>query len=378
MTLSPDLPQVVQVCRTFAPGGGVGGVALSIERELSAIGFDCIRITARSARRRPRAASRSGRIAHASEVLRFSFSGTRAVRKAKDTDAVVIVHNDALGGDIYVNHGLHKALVAQQGWRMLARNPLHGFLLLREEVRHRWPSYKTAVCLSDAEVSRFRRHYGVSADKCSVISNGVDTEMFFPLNSADRLSSRRAWGVADDAFVALFVGHEFERKGLAAALEALCDLPTDVVLWVVGGSALSVTRWRQRADSMGLGNRVRFFGSRADVVDFYRRADVFVLPSAFEASPLVSLEAMSSGLPCLLSAGAGGEQYLRVGHNGFRVDSAADIAKQVARLRGDAGLRLELATGARDTALSHDWESVAARYSELIKRVWTERNRARE
>ncbi|HTC69840.1 MAG TPA: glycosyltransferase family 4 protein [Acidothermaceae bacterium] len=378
MKTSYSLPRVVQVCRRIAPGGGVGGVVLAIESELSAIGFECTRITADSFWHRPRASSRPGPFAHAFEVLSFSFSATRAVRKVRSTDAVVIVHNDALGGDIYVNHGLHKALVAQQGWRMLVRNPLHGFLLMREEVRHRWPSYRTAVCLSDGEVSKLRKHYGVSAERCSVISNGVDTQRFFPLTSERRLSARRSWGVSDDTFVLLFVGHEFDRKGLASVLEALRELPNDVVLWVVGGSDSAAARWRRRADSEGLGSRVRFYGSTADVVEFYHRADVFVLPSLFEASPLVSLEAMSSGLPCLLSTGAGGEQYLQVGQNGYRIDSPADIAAHVAHLRGDPGVRLDLAVGARDTALSYSWAAIATRYSELIQRVWTEKNRTDE
>lgn len=370
-------PTVVQVCRHIGPGGGVSGVAHQLEQELMAMGYDCRRLTAETLRRGNAKARRSQpRIPHhlalAVEVVWFSLRATWAIRRLRGPDSVVITHNDALGGDIYINHGLHKALMAERGWRATLRNPLHLFLLVREELRHRLGLYRVAVCLSGTERRRLERFYRVKRP-VEVIPNGVDTARFSPLSPTVRGRAREEWGVAQEEFVLAFVGHEFERKGLAHVLHAMRDLPPNVRLWVLGGTLTATSAWRTRTDSLDLGSRVTYFGVRPDVEAFLQRADALVLISTMEASPLVVLEAMACGLPCFLSPDAAAGDVLEPGESGMLAAGGDELAKAVGGLSGDPELQQTMATHARQAAEAYAWPEIARRYDHLILETWRAR-----
>ena len=98
----------------------------------------------------------------------------------------------------------------------------------------------------------------------------------------------------------LFVGLLVPRKGVHLLLEALADprLPPDLTLSVAGDGPERESL-QTRAGELGLAGRVEFLGFRADVPDLLARADAFVLPSLLEQQPLVLIEALGAGLPCL-------------------------------------------------------------------------------
>ena len=94
------------------------------------------------------------------------------------------------------------------------------------------------------------------------------------------------------------MGGDWSRKGLRAAVEAVATPTRNGValrLWVVGPG--DEPRYRALAGSLGVGDRVAFFGPRADTETYYRAADVFVLPSLYETFSLAAHEAAAAGLP---------------------------------------------------------------------------------
>jgi glycosyltransferase involved in cell wall biosynthesis len=158
-----------------------------------------------------------------------------------------------------------------------------------------------------------------------VISNPVDADWMCPPSLADRRAARERHGWSDEDIVFVFValGH-FERKGLPLLFEALREVDDERVrLLVVGGHPDLVDHYRKRADALGIGDRVRFVGMQTDVRPFY------------ETFSLVALEAAAAGVPLLVTALHGVEEYVREGQNGFVVERnahavAAGIAKFVA------------------------------------------------
>jgi glycosyltransferase involved in cell wall biosynthesis len=167
-----------------------------------------------------------------------------------------------------------------------------------------------------------------------VIPNPVDVDWMCPPSVADRRAARERHGWSDEDVVFVFValGH-FERKGLPLLFEALGKIDDGrVQLLVVGGRPDLVDHYRKRADALGIGDRVRFVGMQSDVRPFLHTSDVFVLPSAYETSSLVALEAAAAGVPLLVTALHGVEEYVRDGRNGFVVERKADaIAAGMAR-----------------------------------------------
>ena len=88
----------------------------------------------------------------------------------------------------------------------------------------------------------------------------------------------------DQDLVGLFVAlGQFERKGLPLLMQALATAGMErVKLIVVGGEADLLARYREQAEKLGIGDRVRFVGMQSDVRPFLWSSDVFVFPSLYE------------------------------------------------------------------------------------------------
>ena len=201
----------------------------------------------------------------------------------------------------------------------------------------------------------------------TVAANGVDTERYRP-DARVRRELRDRLGVADDAVVALFVGGDWDRKGLPVLVEALASVPA-VLLWVVGPG--DRTRVEELARSVGVLDRIKFFGRRADGERFYAAADVFCLPSLYEAHPLAALEAAASALPLVATTVNGIPDLVGDDEAGIIVErTAAAVGGGLARLAGDRDLRRRLGEAARRKAERYTWDasarSVLATYDELL------------
>ena len=347
--------------RRLHPHGGVGGVAHALDAAFRIQGVTTGAITLDSLGRERRESEPRGRWSRALEVVAFTVLAAPALRRAARRGAVVLVHGDVLGGDIYVDHGLHKALLARRPWLLL--HPLHGFIWVREEVRHAIGTYRRVVCLSAAGEAALRRAYPLSRRaKVVRLPNGVDLDRFRPEPS--RLA--RPLDPTDARLV--FVGHEFGRKGLQHVLDALPRLPAGVRLLVVGGGDVA---WAQRyAEALGVAARVEVLGPRRDVADILRGSDLLVLPSAYEAWPLVALEAMASGVPVLLGDVPAAAEILGEGLGGRVVErSGAAIAAAIGELTQDAPGFLRLRRSAVEHAQRFAWPQIAAGYVELAEEV---------
>jgi glycosyltransferase involved in cell wall biosynthesis len=200
-----------------------------------------------------------------------------------------------------------------------------------------------------------------------VTPNGVDLDRFRPDSSARR-EVRSSRGVRDDDFVALFVGGDWHHKGVGVLLEAVACSP-GIRLWVVGRG--DVKAFARKAGQLGIADRVQFVGTQRDVERYYQAADVFVLPSRYEAFPLVSLEAAACGLPLLTTRVNGVAELVGNGEAGWTLERSVEaFAGALREIAGDAERRRRMGRAARSRAEAFTWEvsaaSVLGLYRELL------------
>jgi len=139
------------------------------------------------------------------------------------------------------------------------------------------------------------------------------------------------------------------QKNLEVLVEAASRLHQPCTWVVLGdGDPELLARLRRQADALAA--PVHFLGSRSGVGDWLRAAEVFVLPSQWEARALVVQEAMAAATP-VVATDVGGLPDLVVGA-GLLVPAGdpAAIAETVDRILADPGLRDELAARSRDRA----------------------------
>lgn len=99
----------------------------------------------------------------------------------------------------------------------------------------------------------------------------------------------------------LSVGEVNKNKNHKVGIEALAKLKDRNIYYVICGRGPLVEAHMELARKLGIGDQVIFAGYRIDVADFYQMADVFLFPSLREGLPVAVMEAMASGLPCIVS-----------------------------------------------------------------------------
>jgi glycosyltransferase involved in cell wall biosynthesis len=173
-----------------------------------------------------------------------------------------------------------------------------------------------------------------------VIRNPIRNDLFPPEADFDKAAFRAAHGLEPKAVVLLFaaLGH-FERKGLGLLIEALERVGPHVQVLVVGGEPGEIGSYKKMATSRGFSSQVHFQGFQADMRPWFWCADGFVLPSSYEACPLVALEAASAHLPLITTRLSGVEDFVQDKKNAFVVDR--DVAALAAAIVDLAGLPVE-------------------------------------
>ena len=178
---------------------------------------------------------------------------------------------------------------------------------------------------------------GIARERVAVIANGIDPDRFRPATADAKAASRAAHGLAADDFVTLMAARIAQQKNQDLVVEALARLKTDgvlperLVLLLAGrvSSHAYERRVRGAIARAGLGDRVRFLGPVGDMPALYAAADVVLMPSQSEASPIAALEALACGVPVLISAASNTDRVLVPGEHGWEIgeDSVDAIAR---------------------------------------------------
>ena len=185
------------------------------------------------------------------------------------------------------------------------------------------------------------------------VPKGVDADSFRP-DGPDKRAELRL----DGKRVALVVSRLVPIKNVALAVEAMglaaAEHP-NLVLVVVGDGPLRHALDTQAA-ALGLREQVRFAGRvpHEQLPAWYRAADLFVLPSEFDNSPNVVLEAMASGVPVVATDVGGLREYVRGGVNGDLVPAgdAPALARALVRYASDPELARRVGWRNREDAVS--------------------------
>lgn len=281
-------------------------------------------------------------------------------------------------GGVMLVHSLHRAWLERSRqmrgslsgsrWKQNL-NPIHS-ILLRLEARHfSERRYRKLIALTPQVKSDLHRFYDVPPDDVIVNPNGFSPTEFSPEKRAARRGEmRQKLGLTPDQIVLLFVANELERKGYPTLLTALRVLNDPRVRLLVVGRIDSADARRQ-ADAKGVAAQVIICGSTQDVAGFHAAADLFVLPTQYEAFCLAILEALGSGLPVVTTRIPGAEDAIRSGINGVLVDDPknGEMLAEALRPLLDPDTHIALSATTPDSVRAYQWPTVLAKYEQILQ-----------
>ena len=189
-------------------------------------------------------------------------------------------------------------------------------------------------------------------------------------NGAAPLDEAAPVATENDEFILLFVGRLAEVKDLPTMLRAFAlaaGQNARLRLWIVGDGSVRA-RLQGLAEELGLGGRVRFWGQRLDTAAFFRAAGAFVMSSVSEGLPMSLLQAMSIGLPAIVTDVGGMAEVLQLSGGGMRVPvgDANAMAAAMVRMEVDGSARQAYGESARQAYAAHfTLQQMAAAYERI-------------
>jgi glycosyltransferase involved in cell wall biosynthesis len=211
--------------------------------------------------------------------------------------------------------------------------------------------------------------------------NGVDVAAFRPDHQV-RKEIRIRRGVSFDDVVALFVGGDWDRKGLAIAIGAIAEARrrgSHVRLWVDGSG--DEERFSRIAIKLGVGDLVDFLGRDSEPARWYKGADLFLCCSVYETFSLVIVEAAAAGLP-VISTPVGVAREIVLGVDGecggtlVERDPAA-IGRVVAELAENGEERKRMGKIGYRRAQAYSWDRAAEELADVYGQILANNGRPR-
>jgi glycosyltransferase involved in cell wall biosynthesis len=280
-----------------------------------------------------------------------------AVRRRHD-----VVHAQ---GWVTRNADVVTAHVVLAAWRSAAR--VHGVRsALGERLLGDWVSRRERALMRGARAviapsERAKRDIArcyCRREGVRVIPHGCDRKLV-PL---PRVEARASLGVPPGAFVALYLGDA--RKGLRAAIGGLAAAPAVHLLAV---TATPPDSYLRLADVLGVRDRLIWAPRGAGAAEAYGAADVLVHPTIHDSFGLTVAEALTFGIPAIVSREAGVSDLLQHRRSAWLLEepSAAATGRALQTLSENQALCTALAAGGREVAAAYTWDR-AVRATESV------------
>ena len=229
-------------------------------------------------------------------------------------------------------------------------------------------SREARLVLANSESTRddLVRHYGADPAKIRVVYPGVDPG-FRPAGQGTGpgvpATARSGFGVPTEPFF-LFVGKLLHRRNLPLLLEAFRQFKERTKLTyrlVIAGPDTSGLNVAGRAAAMSIGRSVEYhpYVATAELIELYRAAAAFVLPTAHEGFSFTTLEAMACGAPVIVFDHAALEGGLREAALLVEDATEAGLRKALEAVAEGSSLRMQLRQAGLDCAGRFSWRKTA-------------------
>lgn len=215
------------------------------------------------------------------------------------------------------------------------------------------------------------KRYGVPEEKVEVVHNGIDVDEYLSQNSAgeNRIEKLKESGKK----IVLFVGRVTIQKGpdyfIAAAKKVLEYYPD--VIFIVCGSGDMEGQIMNQAAFLGISDKVMFAGflRNDELVQAYRAADLYLMPSVSEPFGISPLESIASGTPVIISKQSGVSEVLK---HALKVDfwDVDEMANKIICVLTHDSLRACLEENSFKEVIAQTWKNAALKCMMVYKRLF--------
>jgi len=212
-----------------------------------------------------------------------------------------------------------------------------------------------------------KKYYHISVDRIRVIPEGVDVNIFQPIDDMERLGQWRKKTLGSDSPFLLYVGKPTLRRNLPNLLRAFAglDVPHKLVLI---GTALPGTSFESLINELGINDRVVTvpYANHEEIAIAYNAADIFIYPSSYEGFGMPVLEAMACGAPVITLDNTAFPEFSDGVAWLLKDADVNTLASAITNLLSDVTERTRMKADGPVRAAEYNWPIIAKQYLDMI------------
>ena len=215
------------------------------------------------------------------------------------------------------------------------------------------------------------KFYGIAADKINVVPEGVDTNIFRPIDDPAALSRWRTKILGEDVPFIAYIGKPTERRNLSALIRAFGELKKDGhphKLLICGAALPGTSPFRRVIGELGLQRDVFVldYVTHDEMPLVYNAASLFVYPSSYEGFGMPVLESMACGTPTIALDNTAFPEFAGgVAH--LLKDAKVETLKDgMAAVLNDEAWQKQMFDDGPKRAAAYDWRLLTRRYLDLM------------
>lgn len=197
---------------------------------------------------------------------------------------------------------------------------------------------------------------------------GIDKDQFKPRNY-ERNCKRAELGLLENDIAVISAGDLIERNNYKVSIEAIANTNNPRIHYYICGEGNQREELEKTACKLGMSDRVHFLGFRKDMKQLMWAADIFLFTTLQEGLPRSLLEAMASGLPCVVSNIRGNTDLIDNKENGFLIESddVNGFTNALITLASDYELRQTMGKKNMQRILDFDISASEAKLASIYK-----------
>lgn len=281
-------------------------------------------------------------------ILAYAWSALESIKTVKKSGGIALVEECG-------SCNKHQNEILEEEYHKLGlifKNPTPNFIIKRQLIEAELADY--LLCPSNHVIGSFVKN-GIDRSKCILIPYGVNKGIF------------KAYQQHKPSFIVICVGTVGVRKGQNYLFEALQQLSQriSVECILVGRVEDQFTPYYNKYKHLF---KHYDYIPHQELVDYYNKASVFVLPSLDEGLALVQLEAMACGLPVISTLNAGADAIIDDGIEGYIVPikDATAIANSIEMVYNDRILLKKMSENAICKSEKFNWDNYGEKLTQFI------------
>lgn len=205
---------------------------------------------------------------------------------------------------------------------------------------------------------------------CYIPGVGIDTSQYHNDRQC-RLEKRRELGLHENDIALISMGDLIERKNYPVAIEAIAKVGKPHLHYYICGQGAIEEKLVTFTKELHMERQVHFLGYRPDIKELLQAADIYLFTTLQEGLSRSLMEAMASGLPCIVSNIRGNIDLIEDGKGGYLVpvDDTNGFAETIRILADNPDVRMKMAKVNRDKVKQFDVRNVKREIQAIYEKI---------